>query len=102
MTPEQIRRIERLKHYSTKYEAVMSHTDGRKMLFCYAPKSRASLLRYLDKHATVLVGVAQADRVYPGEQRGEAFRLGQWAVAFTGRTQRECIQDGELPWWGRA
>lgn len=92
-------RLERLRHYSTRYEAVLTHADsGERRLLCYtARKSSAGLLSAVFSRGEALVAFSGAERVE--NIKGAGLRLGPWRVAFSGRTQREAIITGELTYF---
>jgi hypothetical protein len=72
----------------------------------YCHRSRARILAYVQPRAVALVTfcglTTDAHWGKPDKARGELLALGAWGIGFTGRTQREAIMHGELPWWQRA
>lgn len=89
-------RLAALKNYATRYEVAATHPDGRRLLVVYTPrKSRRGILAFNPNTARALVAVCGADSFTKG--KGGAILIGEWTVDFTGRTQREALTVGELP-----
>lgn len=88
----------------TRYEIAAKHSDGRTLLVAYSPRlSRIGLLKAMQG-----VGQQLIDRLATGEHdeikftaspRAHAETAGWW-VGFTGRTQHDAKQLGELPYIG--
>ena len=92
-------RIENLKNYPTRYEVVASHNDGRRLLMGYTKrKSRdgiASLVASKGPENMQRMGLL-SERMFNAP--AGALMVEGWTIGFTGRTQREAIQFGEIPW----
>ncbi|OHD25594.1 MAG: hypothetical protein A2064_09110 [Spirochaetes bacterium GWB1_66_5] len=102
LTPGQVQKLARLRRRDTLYEAALVHrTTGQRVLLCYSHTSGARLGSYIAHHADEVVAFCGSDR-YVARQAGEEYAIGDWGVRWTGRTQREAIIGGELPWFGRA
>jgi hypothetical protein len=105
LTDQQQRQLERIKHYATRYEVRLTLPDGRAMLVCYTPrKSKAGLLDALQSRGEAILahlprGTEDSGLTYDNAIQG--FVLGNGvSAAFSGRTQRDCILTGELPFIG--
>jgi len=97
-------KLEAIRHYATRYEVALSCSDGRRMLVCYTPrKSRAGLLDAIQSRGrTILAHLPDLpDDARTTYAAATGFSLGDGArVHFTGRTQRDSICNGELPFIG--
>jgi hypothetical protein len=99
MTEKQTAKLEALKNYATSYELVLTNLDsGEKRRLCYtSKKNRVGLFSAIHKNGTELVAFCGAEDF---KMTGKASAtIGRWSVAFSGRTQREAIQAGELRWF---
>lgn len=98
MTTQQ--KLDRLKNYRTRYELAASHPDGRKVLIRYtARKGRRGLLDALTMDAARVCKVLGSDDIHWAKRAADGGTMGDWTVKFSGRTQREAILDGELPFY---
>lgn len=99
LTAEQVRRLERIRRRDTLYEAeLVNRQTGERRLLCYCHRSRSRLATYVGRHAEELVTFCGSDRYTPCREN-ELLAIGDWAIRFTGRTQREAIMSGELRWF---
>ena len=96
MSDDQIRKLNAIKNYSTRYELAVER-DGRRFRIAYTVRhSRAGLLAAVRQHGTELVDFANSD-----DMRFESkfvAHIGNAKVWFTGRTQHQSIIEGELVW----
>jgi hypothetical protein len=93
-------RLDRLKNYATRYELAATRGD-RSILICYASnRSRNAIFRYIQWKADPLTKLTGTTRVDFKTKAADGFMMGEWAIRFTGRTQRECILSNELPFIG--
>jgi len=99
LSDAQIARLERLKHYSTRYELVAAHPDGRKILVGYTRKGRDGLLSMMRKNGPAWVKFSGCEDIHFAKRTAEGATSGDWKVNFSGRTQREAIMNGELPFF---
>jgi hypothetical protein len=106
LTDQQRRQLERIQHHATRYEVRLVLPDGRAMLVCYTPrKSKAGLLDALQSRGKAILAhmpdMPEDSRLTYDKAQG--FSLGNGArVAFSGRTQRDAIMAGALPYIGDA
>ena len=104
LTDKQYRQLERIKHYATRYEVRLTLPDGRAMLVCYTKrKSKAGLFHSLQSRGEAILAhmpeMPEDSRLTYNKAQG--FMLGNGAsVTFSGRTQRDCILAGALPYIG--
>jgi hypothetical protein len=100
MTDEQMRKLTALQNYGTRYEAVVIRGDGERRRLGYLGRhSRRGLSAALNtcaRDVIAFLGVPETARVKA---------VGAWlaidggaTVEFSGRTQREAITAGELPY----
>ena len=104
LTDQQQRQLERIKYYATRYEVRLTLPDGRAMLVCYTErKSKAGLYSCLQNRGKAILALMPE---MPEDSRltynkAQGFALGNGAsVAFSGRTQRDAIMSGALPYIG--
>ena len=98
MTDLQIAKLARIKNYHSRYEIVL--TDGtQKFLVLYTSRrSKRGLYAAANQRREALASITGEDGYWvvngkTSPQMGD----GDWRIFFSGRTQRECILDGELP-----
>lgn len=104
LTDLQTRQLERIQHHATRYEVRLTLPDGRAMLICYTPrKNKTGLLIAMqergEKILSIMPEMPDSCRVSYDKALGFVFGNGA-SVAFSGRTQRDCILTGELPFIG--
>jgi hypothetical protein len=98
MTPEQLRKLARIKNYRTRYEVIMSSGVDRRLVVYMSGRSFRQLLCAIQDRIENIKAVAGAD-VWVNSRK---FTAGDWAIEFSGRTQREAILAGEYPFIGKA
>jgi hypothetical protein len=89
--------LARLKNYRTRYECTM--TDGNQtFLLAYSPgRSRQDMLNIARKHGQRIVDITKSENITFAKKVAEGAMCGDWKIRFTGRTQRDCILEGEKP-----
>ena len=100
LTTEQVAKLTRLQNHATRYEAVVERHDGTKRLLAYSGrKSRQGLLAAIRQRGqAVLAFLALSETDQMTWEKG-AFALGTGnAIRWSGRTQRDAIMEGELPY----
>lgn len=101
LTDAQRAKLALLQNRATRYEVAVTHADRRRVLLCYTAKHSSRGLTDALRGRMVEVGtfLALPDEarfaVQAGENRITASSGGE--VSFTGRTQRQAIMEGELP-----
>ncbi len=90
-------RLERLKYYSTIYE-LAAEKNGERVLIAYAPKGRSSLLRACRNRSAAVVALTGSTSIDFAKRAQDGANANGWTLRFTGRTQREAIIEGELPY----
>jgi hypothetical protein len=100
LTEEQRAKLARLSNRATKYELTGTNSEtGAHFLFGYSRKGRAGLLSMLQKNAAMVAEFCGSNAVDFEKRASAGASIGVWRFAFSGRTQREAIQGGELPFF---
>ena len=112
---EKIKRLEALRNYGTSYEFAIAAPDGTAYFLGYLARANAQglqsvLYRNAEWLAKKLGTTAERLMVeYRGKRRTDLSKAGGWSLYDkaegsprwhlyrTGRTERECINEGELP-----
>jgi hypothetical protein len=103
LTEEQARKLRQLRGCYTRYEVEIALPDGRKMLICYT--SQKTLVRLREVIREWWTPIARAAGLLLEEPRGMrdkkayVFEDGS-IIRYSGRTQRDAIAMGELPYIG--
>ena len=93
-----------MAHFRTKYETTLTAPDGRRFLLLYCERrSLAGLLSCCRSRGGELadrIGLDDSARcTRAGAGRFPVLDFGNgWKAGFSGRTQLEAKQAGELPW----
>lgn len=91
-----LEQLARLQNRPTRYEIAATKGERRILVGYTARKSRHGILAMLRQR-----GAEMIERLEIGESdllttdKG-ALLVSGWRIAFTGRTQRDCIMEGEL------
>ena len=93
MTKEE--KLNRIKNRSTKYELAV---DG-KYLAGYCNHGKHNILQMLRKNLDSWLKIIKEDDVMTFAKNGLSITTGDLTIKFTGRTQRQAIIEGELPWF---
>jgi hypothetical protein len=97
LTTLQEQKLARLQHYATRYELAAIRGNER-VLIVYTPrKNRQVLWASLRERAEAVCALTGASEVTFGKKAADGATMGEWRICFTGRTQREAIIEGELP-----
>lgn len=97
MTASQIEKLEGLKNRATRYELILERGAERFRLCYTSRKNRRGMIDAIFRNGKELGAFTGQQEVRFGH--GPTAQLGDWAVRFSGRTQREAIQAGELRWF---
>ena len=104
LTDQQQRQLERIKYYATRYEVRLTLPDGLAMLVCYTErKSKAGLYSCLQNRGKAILALMpeMPEDCSLAYDKARGFIMGNGAsVAFSGRTQRDAIMSGALPYIG--
>ena len=93
--------LQRIRGSDTLYELVAKHPDGRSYLIRYTHRrSRDALLKNL-RHYGETVARLMGPTVTFASHAADGATVGDWRVSWTGRTERDALRDGELPFIGK-
>ncbi len=97
LTAKQTHRLERLRNRGTLYELVAVHAESRQtILVGYGGNrshGRQALRRICEERIDSIRQFAGCQDVRMG--KGASATCGEWTISWSGRTQRECIIEGE-------
>lgn len=95
MTQELSAKLERLKHYKTRYELVATSPTSERVLAGYTSRrNNRGIQSLVVMNAELWCKVTSDDSITYGKKSAT---MGGWKFAFSGRTQRDSYIDGELP-----
>jgi hypothetical protein len=104
LTPAQLSKLERIRHYRTRYEIEITIPGAAPMLVCYSDrKNLAGLCDALCKRWAPITRAANVphESAATRVKRAAAYAFDNGAtVRFSGRTQRDAIMSGELAYIG--
>jgi len=102
MTAEQTAQLERLtaQRLATRYELAAINGEKRILVAYCSRNNRSGLRAACSKCAQALVALTGTDMIYPNGKSADGCKMADWIIRFTGRTQREAIMQGELPYVG--
>ena len=100
MTDQQMQKLEALRNYGTRYEAVVVRGDGEQRLLAYLGRhSLQGLYSATTQRGRAVLAFLvlpdDAQMTFARKSREIAITGGH-TVKFTGRTQRDAISNGEL------
>lgn len=95
MTSAQVSRLERLRYHSTLYELAF---DGN-ILVGYCKYGKRSILNMVQRNGQDWADRFGQDARIDLDRNGRGATLEGHRISFTGRTEREAICGGELPWF---
>ncbi|MCM8809901.1 MAG: hypothetical protein NC934_07030 [Candidatus Omnitrophica bacterium] len=105
LTPEQLKKLESLRHYSTRYELILQTPSGKKYLVVYTPKRNyKGILDAIHENGSEkgkkilkILNLPENTTIKKDEKyKGFIFPDGS-RMYFSGRTQKDAILSGELP-----
>lgn len=95
------RRLHALRNRRALYELALTHPDGRRVLLAYTDgKSRTAVLKAIRRRGPAVVSLTGSESVTFARKAADGATIGEWSVNHTGRTEREAITDGPLPYVG--
>ena len=97
MTTETQAKLERLRHYGTRYEIIAEHQDGAKVFVMYGQKTKRAMESGLIENDRIyLLAKATGTRAESWRVSADGITSGGWRVKPSGRTQRSAITEGEM------
>jgi hypothetical protein len=96
------KQLESLRNRATLYELAMTRGDERILIAYASGKGRQDIWRCVtsDKRVKAIVAKVGTDAIDFAKRAADGATMGGWAIRFTGRTQRDAISEGELPYIG--
>lgn len=101
MTQTATQRLNRIKYYDTLYELVVTMPGRQPMLAGYGRHGQAGMLRLLRANGDIWATYIADDAPVTFAKGGRSCTFGSLDFRFSGRTEREAIQAGELPFFLR-
>jgi hypothetical protein len=100
MTEAQMVKLERLRFAPSRYEIEIVASSGAKHLIAYTPRrSFRGLLDAVRQRGVAILRVVGMPEETQAERVGASLRFADGTVIrFSGRTQRDAIMHGELPY----
>jgi len=87
-----------MRGHSTAYELAAIHPDGRRVLVRYTfRRSRAKLYECACRFADELKMLCGTAEIRFDDKASNGATMGEWAIRWTGRTERDALHGGELP-----
>jgi hypothetical protein len=102
LTTNQIDSLARLTNYHTRYEVVATNMHRTILAGYTSRKSRSGLLATVRMHSEAWVELTGDNALSWGRRASDGAAIGEWVIRFSGRTQREAIIEGELPFIAEA
>lgn len=81
----------------TRYELAISRGSENYLVLYCGRKTRQSLYKCCVQKAEALARLAGTSTLHFAKRVADGATMGDWAIKFTGRTQRQAEQEGELP-----
>ena len=95
-------KLERLRNRGTQYELSCTMPNGTTCLVGYSRPSKMGILSMIRKNGKAWAArISENDRI-EFDSDGRSAKVGPFDIRFSGRTQREAICAGELPWFEEA
>lgn len=91
-------KLERLRNRGTKYELTANET----ILVGYCSHGKMNILKMLQKNGEAWAKRISDKDLIVFDKAGKSAKIGPFQIQFSGRTQREAIYAGELPWFEEA
>ena len=99
---ERLVRLARLTNRGTYYELAAILGDQRRLVAYTQRRSRSGMLAACRNRAVLLIALTGAENLQFGKRTVDGATMGDWQIRFTGRTERDAIMEGELPYIGAA
>jgi hypothetical protein len=95
-------RLERLRNRATLYELAMTRGEECILVAYSRLKGRRDIFNLVtaDHRVGPIMARTGADHIEFARRTADGATMGEWAIRFTGRTEREAIIAGELPYIG--
>lgn len=83
---------------ATLYELAAIRGDQRILVAYCGNRARRMILRACRERGDALVALTGDESIGFTSTASDGATMGAWSIRFTGRTQRDAIQAGELPY----
>ena len=100
LSQDKVNKLEKLRRHSTRYELIAQFPDGKVILAGYTKFGKMNILDMLRNHNEFWLQFLSEDDKVVFAKNGRSVQLGSIRVSFSGRTQRQAILEGELPFLG--
>lgn len=94
-------KLESIHNRATRYELAAIMGERRVLIAYTGRRSRHGLLEACRKRGPQVVALtcpSGEELLNFDKKASNGATIGQWAIRFTGRTQRDAIMEGELPY----
>jgi hypothetical protein len=99
MDEQTLAKLASLKNYHTRYEIAATRGTERVLIGYSARKGRRGILSMAQTNGEKFAEYFQVDALQFGKRATDGATAGEWTVNFSGRTQRDAILSGELPFF---
>lgn len=89
------RRLARLKNYHTRYEVIAVKGDDTRLVLYTDQHSRNGIVNAWRQRIDAVEALVGTDVARLGHRAADGIHTGGWQIKFSGRTQRQSIQEGE-------
>jgi hypothetical protein len=95
-------RLDSLRNRATLYELAMIRGEERILIAYSQRKGRRDIFKAVaaDHRVRQVTARTGTDQIDFAKRTADGATMGGWAIRFTGRTQRDAIIEGELPYIG--
>lgn len=95
-------KLGRLRNRPTLYELAMVRGDEKILVAYVQRKGRRDLWKAITnpKRIRKIVAKAGTEEITFRKKAGDGGQMGEWSLRFTGRTERDAVAEGELPYIG--
>lgn len=93
-----IEKLQRLQSGPTRYELAAILGERRVLIGYCARQSRRTVLEACRKHGAAVTKLLGASEIHFARKVADGATVGAWTIRFTGRTQRDAVSNGELPY----
>ena len=101
MTQDSRNLLHSLRGRPTHYELILTGPAGEKYLILYcAFRTRHSILAAVSRNGQKIAAITGVSTLHFGKRVSDPVTIGDWRITWSGRTERDAIAEGQLPWVG--
>jgi TnpA family transposase len=100
MTTTMEAKLARLKNYATRYELAMTRGSESYLVTYATSRSRGTIFKAVARFGPKVVALTGDEELHFARKSADGATTGEWTIRYTGRTQRDAILGGELPFIG--